>query len=69
MGAHQNPLQRAVVLITAMVGAGLYRTLDALVGMTVHIPFLLPGLDGLSMTALPETILVKYSNLAFFSRI
>jgi hypothetical protein len=44
VGTHQNPLQRAVVLLAAVMGTGLHSALDALVCMTVHIPFLLPGL-------------------------
>ena len=36
MGAHQNTVQRAVVLVLAMVSALLDGTLDTLVGMTVH---------------------------------
>jgi hypothetical protein len=36
MGAHQDLVQRAVVLMTAMMGALLDGTLDALVCMTVH---------------------------------
>ena len=41
MGAHQNPVQRAVVLGVAMVCAGLNSTFDALIGMAVHHEFLL----------------------------
>ena len=37
MGAHQDPLQGAVVGIVAVVSAGLDGTLDALVGLAVHI--------------------------------
>ena len=36
VGTHQNPVQRAVVLILAMVCALLNSTLDTLIGMTVH---------------------------------
>ena len=36
VGANQNGIQRAVVLGPAVVGALIYGTLDALVGMTVH---------------------------------
>ena len=41
VGAHQNPVQRAVVLMVAVVGAGLDGTFDALVCIAVHIVFLL----------------------------
>ena len=41
MGAHQNLVQGAVVLTLAVVGTLLDRTLDALVGMAVHIDILL----------------------------
>ena len=36
MGAHQNGIQGAVVLGSAVVGALIYGTFDALVGVTVH---------------------------------
>ena len=41
MGTHQNPVQRAVVLGVAVIGAGLDGAFNALIGMTVHIHFLL----------------------------
>ena len=41
MGAHQNGIQRAVVLGAAVVGALLYGAFDALVGMAVHRKILL----------------------------
>jgi hypothetical protein len=41
MGAHQNPVQRAVVLILAVVCTLLDGAFDALVCMTVHGSFLL----------------------------
>ena len=44
MGAHQDPVQRAVVLILAVVSALLDGAFDALVCMTVH-RFLLLLLD------------------------
>ena len=36
VGAHQNLIQRTVVLVTAVMGALLDGAFDALVGMTVH---------------------------------
>ena len=36
MGAHQDAVQRAVVLVLTMVGTLLDGALNALVGMTVH---------------------------------
>ena len=36
MGAHQNAVQRTVVLGIAMVSTLLYSTLNTLVGMTIH---------------------------------
>ena len=36
MGAYQNGIQGAVVLGSAVVGALIYGTFDALVGVTVH---------------------------------
>ena len=41
MGTHHDPLQRAVVLSVAVVSALGNGAFDALVGMTVHIHFLL----------------------------
>ena len=41
MGAHQNPVQRAVVLTVAMVCAGLNSTLDTLVCIVIHYEILL----------------------------
>ena len=36
MGAHQDPVQRAVVFILAVISTLLDGAFDALVGMTVH---------------------------------
>ena len=36
MGAHQDSVQRAVVLAVAMICAGLYGTLDTFICMTIH---------------------------------
>ena len=41
MGADQDPLQRAEVGLTAVMGALGNSTLDALIGMTVHRIYLL----------------------------
>ena len=41
VGAHQNAIQRAVVLGVAVVSALLYGAFNALVGMTIHGQFLL----------------------------
>ena len=41
MGAYQNPLQGAVVGSITMMGALLDSTFDALIGMTIHVVFLL----------------------------
>jgi hypothetical protein len=43
MGTHQDPLQGAVVLAVAVVSAGLHGAFNALVGMAVHMHFLLPS--------------------------
>ena len=37
MGAHQDPVQGAVVLGVAVICAGLYGAFDALVGMMIHL--------------------------------
>lgn len=36
MGAHLNPLQRAVVLVVAVMSAGTDSAFNRLVGMTIH---------------------------------
>ena len=36
MGTHQNPVQSAVVLVVAMICAGLDGAFDALVGIVLH---------------------------------
>ena len=41
MGAHHDLVQRAVVLGVAVISAGPDGALDALVGITVHVMFLL----------------------------
>jgi hypothetical protein len=41
VGTHQDLIQGAVVLVTAVVGALLDGALDALVGMTIHYKSLL----------------------------
>ena len=41
VGAHQNPVQGAVVLGIAVVSAGLDGAFNALVGVTIHVLFLL----------------------------
>ena len=50
MGAHQDPLQGAVVGVVAVVSAGLDGAFDALVGIAVHGHFLLYLGFGFSMT-------------------
>ena len=37
VGAHQDPVQGAVVLGVAVICAGLYGAFDALVGMMIHL--------------------------------
>ena len=41
MGAYQNAVQGAVVLGSAVMGAFIDGALNALIGMTIHDPFLL----------------------------
>lgn len=54
MGAHQNPVQRAVVLGVAVVGAGLDGTFDALVCVVFHFIFLLLIGYNASMPRIPH---------------
>ena len=49
MGAHQNAVQRAVIFGIAVVSALLYGAFDALIGLAVHICFLLLFGFGFSM--------------------
>jgi len=63
MGAHQDPVQGAVVLMVAVVGAGLDSTFDALVGITVHIVFLLQIGFGNSMA---QRISFTRGNISLF---
>ena len=52
MGAHQDFVQRAVVLAVAVIGALLHGAFDALVGIAVHGDFLLLFEFGISMAPL-----------------
>ena len=56
VGAHQNLVQRAVVLILAVVRAVLNGTFDALVGVVVHLKILLFIWFGCSMPGFLQTI-------------
>jgi len=68
VGTHQDPIQRAVVLVLAVVCALLNGAFDALVGIAVHKSCLLFFFGfGTSMGVLTETIQEKLSNIAFSS--
>ena len=49
VGAHQNAVQRAVVLVFAVMGALVHGAFNALIGMTIHCFFLLLNEFGLSI--------------------
>ena len=49
MGAHQDLVQRAVVLSVAVISAGGDGAFDALVGIAVHLDYLLLFGFGFSM--------------------
>ena len=49
MSAHQNSVQRAVVLVFAVMGALVHGAFDALIGMTIHCFFLLLNEFGVSI--------------------
>ena len=66
VGAHQNPVQRAVVLGIAMVCAGLDGTLNALIGVVVHGSLLLFNEFGISMSGVRKTIHTNCSNIDFY---
>ena len=65
VGAHENPIQRAVVLVLTVMGALVHGAFDALVGMTIHCFFLLLNEFGLSMAVTEKRIQEKVSKLAF----
>ena len=65
MGAYQNPVQRAVVLLLTVVGALVHRTLNTFVGVTIHNCFLLLIGFGYSMADRQKRMQAKVSNLAF----
>ena len=64
MGAHQNLVQRTVVLVAAVVSTLLDGTLDTLVGMAVHKKASFSIGFGNSMDIFPKTIQEKVSNVA-----
>ena len=65
MGAYQDPVQRAVVLVFTVVGALVHRTFDTFVGVTIHNCFLLLFGFGYSMAERQKRIQGKVSKLAF----
>ena len=65
MGAHQDPVQRAVILGVAVIGAGLYSTFDTLVCMTIHNENLLLFGTALVWTLSKKEFRKKLSNLLF----
>ena len=66
MSAHLNPLQRAVVLILAVVCALGNGALDALVSVTVHSQFLLLFEFEISMAKRKKIIQAKFSYIFLF---
>ena len=65
MGTHQNPVQRTVVLVAAMMGALCYGAFDAFVGMAVHIQTSFE-MNSVSVCAAVGKICgVKLPNIAF----
>ena len=49
VGAHQNAVQRAVVLVFAVMSTLVHGAFDALIGMTIHCFFLLLNEFGVSI--------------------
>ena len=49
VGAHQDPVQGAVILAAAVMGALVHGAFDALIGMTIHCFFLLLNEFGVSI--------------------
>ena len=66
VGTHQDPLQRAVVSILAVVCTLRNGALNALVCVTVHIQFLLPFSFGISMAQQAKTIQANFSYIFVF---
>jgi len=67
VGAHQDPVQRAVVLVLTVVCALMDGAFDALVGIAVHGIRLLFSEFLPSMTPEKETIQGIFSCIAFYS--
>ena len=65
MGAYQDPVQRAVVLVFTVMGALTHGAFNALVGVTIHCFFLLLIGFGFSMARIKKRIQEKVSKLAF----
>ncbi len=65
MGAHQNPVQRAVVLGIAVISTGLNGTFDALVGIIIHKNASFYIGFGNSMAGGKENILKESVEIAF----
>ena len=63
MGPYQDPVQRAVVCLPAVMGALLHGALDAFVGIAVHSVLLLLLLDRSSMAPGRKTIPQKTGNI------
>ena len=65
VGAHQDAVQGAVVLILAMMGALLDGAFDTFVGMTVHCSSSFEFEFGYSMARRKKSMLEKVSKIAF----
>ena len=59
MGTYQNTLQRAVVCVSAMVGALRNSTLDTLVSMAAHSQFLLLS-DSAIVCAVTDALFIRF---------
>ena len=66
VGAHQNPVQGAVVFGVTVVGAGLNGAFDAFVGMAIHKLYPPFVWYGVSMTKSKKTTQEKSSIVAFY---
>ena len=65
MGAHQNPVQRTVVLVLAMVCTLLNGAFNTLVCVTVHISLLLQSEFSGSMRKKMKSIQTPRHSIAF----
>ena len=68
VGAHQNAVQGAVILSTAVMHALVNCAFDALIGMTIHDPFLLLLVSSLVWLGIMNLYPVSFESVCFFRK-